>query len=67
MPDTDRIIILAQSGVTVRQAEATLGRQMLPAERLAWDRAQVKRKLEKAAKKARGPQSGAERKAAFVA
>ena len=66
-PTTDRIMILAQSGVTVRQAEATLGRQMLPAERLAWDRAQVKRQLEKAAKKARGPQSGAERKAAFVA
>ena len=66
-PSTDRIIVLAQSGVTVRQAEATLGRQMLPAERLAWDRAQVKRQLERAAKKARGPQSGAERKAAFVA
>ena len=69
MPDssTDRIIILAQSGVTVRQAEATLGRKMLPAERLAWDRAQVKRQLERAAKKARGPKSGADRVAAFVA
>ena len=60
-PSTDRIIILAQSGVTVRQAEATLGRQMLPAERLAWDRAQVKRQLEKAARKARGPKSVADR------
>ena len=29
MPNIDRIIILAQSGVTVRQAEATLGRKML--------------------------------------
>jgi hypothetical protein len=66
-PSTDRIIILAQSGVTVRQAEATLGRQMLPSERLAWDRAQVKRQLEKAAKKARGPKSGADREAAFKA
>ena len=66
-PSIDRIIILAQSGVTVRQAEATLGRQMLPAERLAWDRAQVKRQLEKAAKKARGPKSGADRVAAFNA
>jgi hypothetical protein len=60
-PTTDRIIILAQSGVTVRQAEATIGRPMTQAERLAWDRAQVKRQLEKAARKARGPKSVADR------
>ena len=67
MPNTDRIIILAQSGVTIRQAEAAIGRKMTEPERVAWDRGQVKRRLERAAKKAREPQSGAERKAAFVA
>jgi len=66
-PSTDRIIILAQSGVTIRQAEAAIGRRMTDGERQAWDKAQVRRKLERAAKKARGPQSSAERKAAFVA
>jgi len=52
---TDHVIILAQSGVNIRQAEATLGRKMTEAERMAWDRVQVKRKLEIKAKKARGP------------
>lgn len=61
-PSTDRIIILAASGVSIRQAEATIGRRMTDAERTAWDRAQVKRKLEIAAKKTRGPVSGSDRK-----
>src|SRR5690554_6721273 len=57
MPDTDRIIILAQSGVTIRQAEAAIGRKMTEPERVAWDRVQVKRRLERAAAKRRGPES----------
>ena len=60
-PSTDRIIILAQSGVTIRQAEAAIGRRMTEGERQAWDKAQVRRQLEKAARKARGPKSVADR------